>query len=195
MTTIIVCTYVVLFLCGAPVYTATRLSAKFFPERNETIVGLLYTEYRETVDTIMFAVNNFFIPITAFVVIVVCTVILVYRLQDMAKWRKSTSSATNNVTVRNQRVAKMVVMISVLFISCFIPLSILMLALAFEPGLSLNGKYLNLGILLAGLGFVLESINSSVNIFIYYSMSSKFRDAFLVVFCDETSGSPFDAVD
>lgn len=195
MTAIIICVFIILFLSGAPVYAVNRLGSKDSPERNGTVLALLYLEGRETVDTIMFAVNNFFIPLTAFIVIVVCTVLLVYKLHKIVRWRQSASKVTTNSSNRNQKVAKMVVIISVLFISCFIPLSMFMLAVAFEPELSLNGKYLNIGLILVGLGFVLESINSSVNIFIYYIMSSKYRVTFRVLFCQEKGGLYFADVD
>lgn len=190
MTAIIVGVFSVLFLCGTPSYAVNRLGAKLFPGRNKTVVGLLRLGNWETVETTMFAANNFFIPVSSFVVIIVCTTILVFKLHTISKWRKAATTAKNNVTLRNQKVAKMVVMISVLFISCFIPLSIFMVALAFEPSLTITGKYINIATVIIGLGFILESVNSSVNIFIYYTMSSKFRVTYRALFCKGNLGMP-----
>lgn len=157
---------------------------KFFPHRNRTLLGLIFTEDRENVEKISFAINNFSLPFVAFVIIVVCTFTLVLKLNRATQWRKKSTSPAqvDNVTSRNQKVAMMVVMISTLFIACFIPLSITMLAVAFNPDLSLGGKYVNISIIIGGLDFVLESINSSGNIFIYYHMSIRYRSTFRQIF-------------
>lgn len=44
--------------------------------------------------------------------------------------------------------------------------------------LSFGGRYLKVTLRLGGLLLVLESVNSSVNIFIYYRMSSIYREVF-----------------
>lgn len=61
-----------------------------------------------------------------------------------------------------------------------------MLILAFIPELYVGGSYLRVGIILGGLVLLLESINSSANIFIYYHMSSKYRTVFQTLFCKQT---------
>lgn len=76
----------------------------------------------------------------------------------------------------------MVVLISALFIACFVPISIIFIAMCFEPEFSVYGKYKDLLCVIGGLGFMLESINSSVNIFIYYYMSTKYRSIFREIF-------------
>jgi hypothetical protein len=54
----------------------------------------------------------------------------------------------------------------------------MLLTVAFIPSLSIQGKHLNIGIVVIGLSYTMECINSSMNIFIYYHMSSKYRDFF-----------------
>lgn len=58
----------------------------------------------------------------------------------------------------------------------------MMLAVAFEPRLSVNGDLLNVTIIMAGITYVVESINSSMNIFIYHAMSTKYRETFRMIF-------------
>lgn len=78
----------------------------------------------------------------------------------------------------------MVVIISVMFIVCFSPMCINLLAVAFEPEFSFGGKYLKITLIFGGVGLILESINSSMNIFVYYNMSSRYRDSYQRVFCN-----------
>lgn len=184
MTAVVVtCIYIASAFSVSPVYTVNRLARKFSLLRNKTVVGLVVGKNRETVEKISFAFNSVSIPFTAFVLIVACTVTLSLGLQRATEWRnKSVQSENDKISNRNQKVAKMVVMMSVLFIVCFIPANIIVVSFAYEPALSFGGRYLYLTIMLGALGLILESINSSANIFIYYSMSSKFRETFREVF-------------
>lgn len=175
-------------MSGCPMYFVYNLGNKFFPERNKTLIGIVYVGDRDSFDTVYYPVNFFVVPFSAFIVIFVCTLILVIELNNKVKWRQSSSvsSKADNLTSSNKRVVKMVIMISALFIICFLSNSIMSVAMAIVPELSIDGKFSNLLTLLGGVGFILESINSSANIFIYYHMSSKFRDTFLQLFtnCD-----------
>lgn len=182
MTVIMICVFVILLVCEAPVFTVIKLQNKFYPARNRTILGIISTPERLQVETISFTVNNFILPLAAFVVIISCTVILVINLQKQTKWR---NTSTNQRDLRNENVAKMVVMISVLFISCFIPITILVLIVASEPDFNSGGAQDNVSVVLGGMGFVFETVNSSSNIFIYYRMSVKYRNTFRKIFCKD----------
>ncbi|CAG5123388.1 unnamed protein product, partial [Candidula unifasciata] len=178
VTFVIVAVFVILISSVSPLYVVNQIDWKFDPRKNKTLLGLVFTTNREQVEKISYVINNVFIPLTAFVIITVCTITLVIKLHRTVKWRQMSiaDSQTDNVTTRNQRVAKMVVMISSLFIACFLPFSFIFIAMSLDPDLSLSGKHIKTLIIIGGLGFFLESVNSSVNIFIYYSMSSRFRE-------------------
>lgn len=180
----IVCIYVLFISSGAPVYVVNRIQLKFFPMRNKTVLGLVHLDYPDSVENISYIINNVLFPFAAFLVIIVCTVILVVHLQNKSRWRRSTATSTQSLNACNRsvRVAKMVVMISVIFIACFTPLSINFIAMTIEPELSLGGKYVNVLLTIMGVGFALEAVNSSVNIFIYYYMSSRYRGVFHQLF-------------
>jgi hypothetical protein len=176
--------FIILFTTSTPYYFVSKLGFTFSQVRNKTIVGLISSRNREQVEKITFTINNFLIPICAFAIIVVCTAVLSMKLRSSTKWRHTTtnSSQVEKVSNRSQKTSKMVVMVSTLFISCFIPVNINMLVIGFIPELSVGGKYMSLSVIICGLGYVLESINSSMNIFIYYYMSSKYRESFLKLF-------------
>lgn len=181
---VVVFTFIILLSSIAPVYMVLRLGWKYFPDRNRTLLGIIYTDDRERVERISYFINNVFIPFGSFIVIAICTIILVAKLRKNAKWRKAStiSAQADNVSNRNQKVAKMVVMISTLFVVCFFPLSVTFIAMALEPELSMSGKHSGYLVVLVGIGFSMESINSSVNIFFYYRMSSKYRATFRQLF-------------
>lgn len=186
MFVIVVVLFATLIPSGAPVYIVNRLDYKFDPRRNKTLWGLVYLQNRETVDTVSFIINNVFVSFSAFIVVTVCTITLVVNLREKSKWRKTSANSSQSETVsdRNRKVAKMVVMISTMFIASFIPISVSFMAMSLEPGFSVGGKYWNVLTIIGGTGFLLESINASANIFFYYSMSSKFRQIFGKYFSD-----------
>lgn len=177
--------FAVLVFSMAPVYVVNSLGWRFFPEKNKTLLGLFYTQDRENVEQISFAVNNTFVFFSAFVVIVVCTITLVVKLQNLTVWRRKTTQQTlvDNVSTKNQKVARMVLIISTLFIACFIPETFVFIAILTVPGLSIDGPNKHVLTIIAGLGLVLKCVNSSSNMFIYCAMSTKYRLVFNNMFC------------
>lgn len=181
---IIVCVFVILLASVSPVYVVNTFGVKYSPGKNTTIVGLVFTGDRENVEKASFIINNGFVPFSAFVVITFCTITLVVKLQNVTKWRQKSlvTVQADSISRRNQKAAKMVVMISILFIVCFVPLCVTFIAMSVEPEFSVDGKYRNSLTLVGGVGVFLECINSSVNIFIYYQMSSRYRAVFRQLF-------------
>lgn len=169
----------------SPVYIVNRLDLVVLPGRNKTVIGLVHTDNRESVERPAFAVNNVVVPQTAFLVIIICTGTLVTKLRQKTRWRAKsvTSVQVDNSTSRDTKVTKMVVIISSLFIVCFIPVSITFIAMTINLEFSVDGKYQNINLITIGIGLLLESINSASNIFIYYNMSSRYQAVFRQVFC------------
>lgn len=182
---IIISIFVFVAITSSPVFAVNHLGLKFFPHRNRTLLGLVSTKHRLIVESITFVINNQLLPFAAFVVIITCTIVLVLKLYSRNKWRLTSAitSQSHNISSRNENVAKMVTMISAMFIACFIPISINFLIISTIPGFTIDGVNRNMVMLIGALGLILESINSSMNIFIYYHMSSKFREVFRGLFC------------
>lgn len=177
------CMFGALLVSVAPVYVVNKLRMVFFPHRNKTILGLVYTEDRARVEQGSYAFNNVLVPFSAFALIIVCTIILVVKLRNQSKWRQKSTTTGDKLSSRDQKVTKMVVMISTLFIACFVPVCINFIAMSVIPELSVDGRLRNTIIIFQGVGFILESTNSAVNIFIYYQMSTKYRRMFHQLFC------------
>lgn len=191
VTITITCVSVVVMSSVGLVYSTSRLGLKYFPGRNTTLLGIVFTGNREVVDKVTVAINNVMVPFGAFLIIIICTVTLAFELHKKTRWRKVTTqfSRDDAVTARNLNAGRMVIMISTLFIVCFTPLNVGFVAMALIPELSLEGKHKNKLVVLGGLGVILESVNSSGNIFIYYHMSSKYRSIFRQIFVSRLGGS------
>ena len=77
---------------------------------------------------------------------------------------------------KEDRVVRTVVVIAVAFIIGFFPGSISFLLYVGLPGFTLYGPYSQLFTVVFGISFFTEQINSSINMFIYYSMATNFRN-------------------
>lgn len=184
VTVIIMCVYVTIMSSQAPVYLVNRLAMKFFPDINKSLITLVRTEDRDYVEGISYIINNTILPFCAFVLVAACTTILVLQLQKSTAWRKNSTQCTkvDGISIRNQKAAKMVAVISVTFIVCFVPICIIFLVMSLRPELTISSKYKDILLMIGAAGLFLESINASVNIFIYYHMSSRYRAIFREMF-------------
>ncbi|GFS05382.1 growth hormone secretagogue receptor type 1 [Elysia marginata] len=194
-TFVIVIIFVLMFGSTAPIYSVNLLGPKFYPGDppvwNRTLIGLVFTENRDQVEQITFALNNVFGYI-AFLLVTIFTSVLVSKLRKNVRWRRDNaksaiSGGKQDVNaLRDARVIKMVTSISTIFIVCFFPVTIIFIGIMAVPGLGLVGRYSNMFHVTCSFGFALETINSSVNLFVYLKMSSKFKATFDSVFRKRT---------
>lgn len=117
--------FIVVILSIISEYIAHRLEMKFFPRRNNSILGTAFSADSEILIQISYIVNNVVINLGSFIVISVCMIILVLQLQKNTQWLKTSgaSKQADTFSSRNQKISKMVISFSVLFIICFIPVS------------------------------------------------------------------------
>lgn len=87
------------------------------------------------------------------------------------------------MSARDNKVVKMVVLISAIFIICYVPSTAVLIYMLIDNEIRIDGLKKNLFIALFSALFKLESINAGVNIFIYLRMSSKFKVTFKKTFC------------
>lgn len=182
---IIIFVFVALIVSVTPTFLTNSLGLKFVPERNKTVVGVLQRHDRDGTEKVSYIVNNIFIPFSSFLAVISGTVVLVINLQKSNTWRQLSvpTSQGCNVCTRNLKVAKMVVVMSTLFIACFTPLSVFFILMTVESSMFYaQGQNKNLYTSLGGFGLMLESVSSSMNILIYYHMSTKYRTTFRQLF-------------
>ena len=161
--------------------------------------GPPYTPSPTSVDRKVYFFYSYSIPSTlCFVVIFTSTIFLVYNLKSHGNeaWLKaatgpsSTNSAVANRTAKKeQKAIRFVFVICSLFLVCFAPnvLTFLVTTLIF-PELDIYDAYLGYLLNLIFMFCTLfQTVSSSVNIFVYYSLNSNFRAVFKRFFCERKS--------
>lgn len=190
--TAVIAIFGVTIVCSSLPFVSTGLGWVFYSDRNKTLIGLIYNvdlDARKYTDSISYAVSGVFMPTSCFLSVVILTTFLVVKLYQKAAWRMSVSSGmihgsntTGQANAKERKVAKMVVLMSVIFIISFLPAVGFFITGIVEP--TFNYDRLNKNLLLVSLSIsnTTEAINASVNIFIYVKMSSKYRETFLNMF-------------
>ncbi|CAG5134064.1 unnamed protein product [Candidula unifasciata] len=175
---------VIMFASVAPVLYTTQFIWMFDSHRNKSILGIMKTAGSGYIQNIAFWINNI-LPTIFFIFITICTFILVKSLQKHAKWKEQTVSSPNqkDVSNRDTKVAKMVSIISIVFIFCYAPGTILFIFFVVFPELTFAGKQRNLLVGIFTILLQLEVVNATANFFIYLSMSSRFKSTFKDIFC------------
>ena len=120
-----------------------------------------------------------------FTTITIATIITAIRLRRVVQWRqRSTSSASVSMTscVKEIALTKTLVATSVLFIVCLVPTIMFHIASFVEPEFYFTGRYYNLVYLLTNVMLFFRVSNSSFNFFIYYNMSTRYRETLRDIF-------------
>ncbi|GFN84707.1 peptide receptor gpcr [Plakobranchus ocellatus] len=96
---------------------------------------------------------------------------------------KVTGKPKQAASNKNKRAAKMVSIISTIFIVCSLPNTVNQLVMSMVPEYAKNGSYENINQTFWSLGYMAETVNASINIFMYYTMSSKYRSTIQEMLC------------
>ena len=168
-----------------PVFPANPMGWRFSATKNRSVYGVRALRINGRVDSISYTLCNV-CGYFSFCTTIASTSVLVNSLKTKAKWRQTAASGLSNSTAsaisRDERVIKMMVTISVVFILCYLPNTVIyMTTIAFND-FSVNGRYQNLFFIVASLTWDLEAINSSVNVLVYLKMNSKYRSIALELF-------------
>lgn len=179
--------FVSMIVMFSPFYYVNKLGWKFNQPRNRTILGLYFTDDRYAVESVTFFIHSVGLSCIFLLSVAACTIVLVVKLKEKTKWRKTSTACTANkqetTSVKDKKVVKMITLISTIFIVCYIPPTINFLFMASYPEFNIAGTLQNVFFVFWSVAFVLETVNSSVNIFVYFMMSSKFRVTFVELFC------------
>ncbi|XP_059144283.1 FMRFamide peptide receptor frpr-18-like [Physella acuta] len=182
--TIIVAIYIILLLDFVPIYYVAYIDFNFNVVKNKSILGLIFRENPYNVFSISYYFTDLFVPYFTFFVIIVCTIIIAIKLKTRATWRKSVTRTTTTTTVvssKEQKTVVMLMVVSVIFVVCLLPQSAILTTISSVPELSVVGAYLDLTLLLLSVAFFAETISSSVNVVVYYKMSSRYRETLLTL--------------
>ena len=124
--------------------------------------------------------------LVCFGVVLVSTTLLVVRLRQSLEWRgEATKQFTKGSagTTKEQKVARSVIAICTIFIICFLPNVAWFVTTLVYPRFNQNDPYVgNLFRVLYSFSFLFQVISSSINILVYYNMSTKYREVFNALF-------------
>lgn len=169
--------YGLTFLSYSPSYYRTVLNWKFDIDRNKTILWMVYSRGSAEVTENAYLMHSF-IGFAAFIAIVIFTIILIHKLRQKSTWRRSVVCGLDTppgISNRDRKAMTMITLIACIFIVCYIPNVILCCATFVEPEFSMKGEYINIFFTAWSFSTLFETINGSVNIFLYIKMSTNYR--------------------
>lgn len=178
--TMLIFIYFMALVSLIPLYSTTYIEWKFNLFRNKTLLTLSFRSFKTKVIAASYFVQAIS-GVLAFLAVVVLTLILVYKLTEKSDWLKTAAmqnDKSKRISRRDRATVKMVVLIAGILILCYAPSVLLCLATFLEPEFTEVGKYSNVYSSLWSIAMLMENINSSVNIFFYYKMSSKYKQTF-----------------
>ena len=114
------------------------------------------------------------IPFTTFTSVMIATAITVVQLKRAIAWRHGSSSSSSS-DVREVALVKMLVVVSLIYITSSAPNIALGLTKLMVPDFLPSRKYANIFLASHLMYLVLAEVNSSVNFFVYLARSSRFR--------------------
>ena len=118
-----------------------------------------------------------------FFIVLITTVLLVVRLMQNLEWRNKAAEHFNKNSLKETKAARCVAAICTIFIMCFTPNVALHFTGFVYPEIRPHDPYLgSLMVVLYAISTLLQVLSSAVNIFVYYRMSTKYRQVFKVMF-------------
>ena len=141
-----------------------------FYRDNKIAMDILFRLVYSTVLTMLF-----------FVTIAVTTTITAVKLRRVVQWRQR-STSTASVCVKEIALTKTLVVTSVLFIVCLAPTIMVQIASFVEPEFYFTGRYYNLAFAVMNVMLFFRGSNSSFNFFIYYNISTRYRQTLRDIF-------------
>ena len=116
---------------------------------------------------------------TCFFIVVITTIFLVVKLRRNLQWRRGASTQTDKTSEKENRIVRTIIAVSTIFIICFFPNVANFFTQIIYPPFRFDNPYLGtLTIVMFTISGVFQAISSSINIFFYYRMSSKFKKNF-----------------
>ncbi|XP_013093533.2 uncharacterized protein LOC106077310 [Biomphalaria glabrata] len=161
------------------------LKLAFDPTYNSSVVEYSYnTFYQDNGASVIDYFNLIGIvnPIFSFLVIVVCTAMIFYRMHKMSKFRSQSVRKQNDMSSRERQIMKMLLVVIIVYILALLPRFALYAGKMVEPEFYYLRAYHNLFNVCAYVVMTVDFINASVHLFIYLKMSTNFRRNFYNLF-------------
>ncbi|XP_013083285.2 uncharacterized protein LOC106068466 [Biomphalaria glabrata] len=179
---ILVTLYIFTALCVVPIYVPARFTWKWFPSKNMSLISTEFVASKGTINIISNSLNVAFYN-GSFVIVVICTAVLILKLNESRAWKKKSTMRSDRQEVSKEtRASRRVVFVALLYIVCNLPGSLCSFCMAAFPEFNAGESQQNLFFFYAAFVHIIEAINASCNIFIYQKTSKKFCHVFLQTF-------------
>ncbi|KAK7107335.1 formyl peptide receptor-related sequence 6-like [Littorina saxatilis] len=158
-----------------------------------TTFMLVASEFYLNHETLVNYTNTFIygagIPVVVIVVVTVTTTITARKIRQAARWRaqSSASDAVKTLSPRDVALTKMLIGTSLLFMVCVFPIALFRCVWLFLPEVNPGRRQHNLFLTSIWIVDALSFVNSTFNIFIYYTMGSRYRETFWALFRKQTT--------
>ncbi|XP_005110482.3 tachykinin-like peptides receptor 86C [Aplysia californica] len=187
---VVVLIFTLIFLIETPIYMAHKLDWKFSYALNRSEISLVSMSNAAELENLSFGLSVC-VQFSSFGLLLILTSTLVLLLKKRSEWRLQTVSAgpsdKNNVSRRERGAIRLTLMVSTILICFLFPSTLLIITSFLEPEFNFGRRYQNMYFSVWTIVSLGEVSNSSVNIFVYYKMNSRYRETFRGVFCTKSS--------
>ncbi|XP_013072451.2 uncharacterized protein LOC106059381 [Biomphalaria glabrata] len=158
---------------------------------NSTRATFVFNSVGLTMAKVNYINGSFIIPNTAIVVNSVATVVIVARLHVTRKWRKTLSSAgaapkSQKMSSKSLETSKTVIVITSVYLVSLICGQLPAMTAFALPDVTQEGLNKYLYDVIFSIRFDIEAMHSTVNLFFYFKMSSKYRQVCQAIFMNYT---------
>ncbi|XP_055897236.1 uncharacterized protein LOC129928192 [Biomphalaria glabrata] len=155
---------------------------KYYPNVNKTMLGVKY-RFDRTYVRAPVHVTLAVIMFTSFPIVVFFTCVLIWKLQKVSRWRLKSvkTDQLDSTSHRDKTIVRMVVAIACVLIVSLAPSMVYFLLTSVSLYFDAS-KYKQSITVFSWFAYLLDVINSCVNILFYYQMSSNYKHIFIKTF-------------
>lgn len=167
-------------------YATQGFSRKWDPNSNSTRVFIWVSSHRAQIEFYLTTAFHMVNGTICEIIVLVSTVGMIRGLQKSDKFRhssKSPSTKDRSISNKNKCIVKMISILAAVFIFCNMFRLLLLYLRRLIPDIMYGRRLHNTYNTLIGINFFFGTFNSSVNIFVYYSLKPSFKAMFLSTFC------------
>ncbi|KAK7005269.1 melanopsin [Biomphalaria glabrata] len=162
---------------------------RFYQSKNRTLPGLAFLRSNSENEGIAFVMQAV-LYVISLSVLIIFTLLLVLQMKQQSKWRLTTLIKNQHpvISKRDKKTSMLVSLLAIFLLVLCTPKVVVSIASTFVPDFSVSGKQVNLFSAVLSFAHVFGAINVNLNIFIYYTMSSKYRlvlKSMFTFFCDK----------
>lgn len=179
---VVVIANVIMLICPVffvviPTAILVSFDLMYSPEMNKTFLNLIFTNNSYIATSLQYYISDIFLPCFNFLTIIVCSAIIFIRMRTRSVWRKSISQSDVNKFngQKERKMTKILILVSLVYLALHLPNCLLLSLTATFVVFNYGSSVHRISSFFTCFTLPLQVINSSVNIVIYYKLSTKFR--------------------